>query len=153
MKPLVVFVCTGNCIRSQMAEGLLRALAADRFDVASAGVSPAGFVHELAIEAMAELGIDIGEQESKGLAEALEGRTSTAPLLIILCELAAECLESVPRSVRMLHWHVGDPMLALGSREERLAVFRRVRDAIRERLVGVLARGELEAPVLEGPRS
>jgi arsenate reductase len=146
MKPLVVFVCTGNCIRSQMAEGLLRALARDRFEVASAGVSPAGFVHELAIEVMDEMGIDISEQESKGLAQALAGKEPTAPLLIVLCEWAAECLESLPRAVRVLHWHIDDPFYNEGSQVERLAAFRRARDDLEKRLVDALAGGTLETP-------
>jgi arsenate reductase len=133
-----------------MAEGLLRAVAADRFDVGSAGVSPAGFVHELAIEVMGEIGIDIAGHESKGLTEALAGETTRAPVLIILCELAAERLECLPGAVRKLHWHVDDPIIAQGSREERLVVFRRIRDALRRRLGEVLVRGELEACAPEG---
>jgi len=151
MKPLIVFVCTGNCIRSQMAEGILRALGGDRFDVRSAGVQPAGFVHELAIEALQEIGIDIGAAESKGLAEALRGAERTAPLLVILCEYASARLESLPASIRKLHWIVDDPIAAHGSREERLAVFRRVRDELRASIQRALQSRELEVPWQDSP--
>jgi arsenate reductase len=144
MKPLVVFVCTGNCIRSQMAEGLLRALGGERFDVASAGVSPAGFVHELAIEAMKEIGVDIEAHESKGLAEAMEGMGSRPPLLVMLCEHALSRFEAIPSAVRMLEWIVDDPVHAQGPREERLVMFRRIRDQLRGRIERALASRELQ---------
>jgi arsenate reductase len=129
-----------------MAEGLLRALAGDRLEVASAGVSPAGFIHELAIEAMYDIGIDIRGQESKGLAEALEGSTE-APLLIVLCELAARRLECLPRAIRILHWHLDDPGISSGSRDDQLGRFRRLRDELHKLLAAALATGKLEAYV------
>jgi len=126
----VLFLCTHNSARSQMAEGFLRAMAGDRFEVGSAGTEKT-FVNPLAIRAMAERGIDLGAHTSKLYAD-----VALPPwdYLITVCDDANERCPWVPGSVKRLHWSFPDPSRATGSEEERLAVFRRVRDQIQERL-------------------
>jgi arsenate reductase len=126
----VLFLCTHNSARSQMAEGFLRAMAGDRFEAGSAGTEKTS-VNPLAIRAMAELGIDLGGHRSK----LYEDVASEAwDFLITVCDGANERCPWVPGSVERLHWSFPDPSRATGTEEERLAVFRRVRDQIRERL-------------------
>lgn len=126
----VLFLCTHNSARSQMAEGFLRAMAGDRFEVGSAGTEKTS-VNPLAIRAMAERGIDLGGHTSKLYSDvASEGWD----YLITVCDDANERCPWVPGSVQRLHWSFPDPSRATGSEEERLAVFRRVRDQIGERL-------------------
>ncbi len=126
----VLFLCTHNSARSQMAEGFLRAMAGDRFESGSAGTEKTS-VNPLAIRAMAELGIDLGEHTSKLYADVASGAWD---YLITVCDDANERCPWVPGSVKRLHWSFPDPSRATGSEEERLAVFRRVRDQIQERL-------------------
>jgi arsenate reductase len=139
-KENVLILCTGNSCRSQMAEGLLRELAGDRFQVLSAGMEPAPEVHPLAVRVMAEIGIDISKQRPKNLSEYL-GRTRLR-WLIIVCDKASR---SCPRVWPMLSeqarldWPFDDPAEAAGSEEEKLAVFRRVRDEIKAKLEAWLA--------------
>jgi arsenate reductase (thioredoxin) len=128
--PRVLFLCTHNSARSQMAEGFLRALAADRFEAASAGTE-ATRVHPLAIRAMAERGVDIGGQTSKGLTGLLR---EPWDYLITVCDDANERCPFVAGGVKRLHWPFEDPSRAIGSEEERLDAFRRVRDQIEARL-------------------
>ena len=126
----VLFLCTHNSARSQMAEGFLRAMAGDRFEVGSAGTEKTS-VNPLAIRTMAERGIDLGGHTSKLYSDvASEGWD----YLITVCDDANERCPWVPGSVQRLHWSFPDPSRATGSEEERLAVFRRVRDQIGERL-------------------
>lgn len=134
-KQKVLFLCTGNSARSQMAEGLLRHLAAERFEVSSAGTAPAG-VNPLTIRAMAEAGIDISSHSSKHVRDFLGADLA---LVITVCDSARESCPVFPGSVRRLHWTFEDPAAATGSEEERLAVFRRVRDQIRARLEALLS--------------
>jgi arsenate reductase len=131
----VLFVCTHNAARSQMAEGLLRALAGDRVEAASAGTE-ATRVHPLAVRAMAELGIDIAGHASKTV-EAVRDRPWD--VVVTVCDDARERCPVFPGGTERLHWSFEDPSRAGGSEGERLAVFRRVRDAIRARLVAWLA--------------
>jgi arsenate reductase len=126
----VLFLCTHNSARSQMAEGFLRAMAGDRFEAGSAGTEKTS-VNPLAIRAMAELGIDLGGHTSKLYADVASGPWD---YLITVCDDANERCPWVPGSVKRLHWSFPDPSRATGSEEERLAVFRRVRDQIQERL-------------------
>ena len=126
----VLFLCTHNSARSQMAEGFLRAMAGDRFEAGSAGTEKTS-VNPLAIRAMAELGIDLGGHTSKLYADVASGAWD---YLITVCDDANERCPWVPGSVKRLHWSFPDPSRATGSEEERLAVFRRVRDQIQERL-------------------
>ncbi|HUP47204.1 MAG TPA: arsenate reductase ArsC [Thermoanaerobaculia bacterium] len=129
MKQRVLFVCTHNSARSQMAEGLLRHLAGDRFEVESAGTE-ATHVRPLAIEAMREIGIDISGHTSKTV-ESLGDRRFD--LAITVCDTARDACPVVP-AARRLHWSFDDPSAATGSEQERLAVFRRVRDEIRAKI-------------------
>jgi len=130
--PRVLVLCTHNSARSQMAEGLLRALASDRFDVASAGTE-ATRVHPLAIRVMAELGIDLRGHRSKTVDRLL---AEPWDYVITVCDGANERCPVFPGRTTRLHWSFEDPSAATGSEDERLAVFRRVRDAIAARLRG-----------------
>lgn len=130
MKPRVLFLCTGNSCRSQMAEGLLRTLAGDQFQVDSAGTYPVG-VHPGAVAAMREVGIDITGQTSKSLGEFLNQRID---YVITVCDRAKESCPTLPGATTLLHWSLDDPAATLGSDEERRAVFRHVRDEIANRV-------------------
>ncbi len=130
MKPRVLFLCTGNSCRSQMAEGLLRSLAVDRFEVDSAGTNPVG-LNPGAVAAMKELGVDIAGHASKSLDGFLNQRID---YVVTVCDRARESCPTLPGAVTLLHWSFDDPAVAKGSVEERQAVFRRVRDEIAERV-------------------
>ena len=123
-RPRVRFVCIHNSARSQMAEGMLRAWAGDRFDVASGGTEARGVRLE-AIAVMGELGIDISGHSSKTI-ERFMGQPWD--FLIPVCEEACEACPYVPGAKSVLRWSFDDPSAATGSEEQRLAEFRRVRD-------------------------
>lgn len=125
-KPKVLFLCTGNSARSQMAEGYLRHIAADRFEALSAGIEPKG-LNPLAVEAMAEIGIDISRQKSKDVGDFLG---ENVPYVVTVCENARERCPIFPRTYKFLHWDFDDPAAVQGTHDERLAVFRRVRDEL-----------------------
>jgi len=127
----VLFVCTGNSARSQMAEGLLRHEAGDRFDVFSAGTHPTQ-VRPEAVAAMHEIGIDITRHRSKSIDE-FAGQEFD--YVITVCDHANQTCPVFPGHARRLHWSFEDPAAAPGSEEQRKAVFRRVRDEIRARIV------------------
>src|SRR6476661_6744141 len=135
MKQRVLILCTGNSARSQMAEGLLRALGGDRFDVFSAGSKPS-IVNPLAIAAMDERGIDIRAQRSKHLNEYLD---QPFDYVITVCDNAAETCPLFPGAARRIHWSFPDPAAVVGSESEQLASFRQVRDAIEVQLKTWLA--------------
>jgi arsenate reductase len=126
----VLILCTGNSARSQMAEGLLRHDAGDRFEVFSAGVEPS-VVRPLAIEAMRELGIDISAQRSKPVEE-FAGQEFD--FVITVCDNANERCPISPGKTQRIHWSFDDPASATGDQAEQLNVFRRVRDELREQL-------------------
>jgi arsenate reductase len=126
MKPKVLFLCTGNSARSQMAEGYLRRVAGDRYEVLSGGISPKG-LNPLAVEAMNEIGIDISGQRSKDAAEYLG---TAVQYVVTVCDNAKEHCPIFPGTFKFLHWGLEDPAGAAGSHEEKLTVFRRVRDEI-----------------------
>ena len=126
MKQRVLFICTHNSARSQMAEGLLRHLARDRFEAFSAGTE-ATLVRPLAIKAMAELGIDISAQESKTLDRYLNDPFA---MVITVCDSAAETCPIFPGAAQRRHWSLPDPSQATGSEAEQLTVYRHVRDEI-----------------------
>ena len=136
-KTRVLFLCTHNSARSQMAEGLLRHMSGDRFEVLSAGTE-ATHVRPLAIRAMGEVGVDISAQESETL-----GRYLREPFdyVITVCDDANEACPFFPGAANRLHWSFEDPSKAEGSEEERLAVFRSVRDQIRDRMQAELMDG------------
>src|SRR2546421_226739 len=129
-KKTVLILCTGNSCRSHIAEGVLRKSAGDFLTVESAGSHPAGFVHPLAIQVMAEIGIDISQHRSRHLNEFLDNNVST---VITVCDNAKEACPVFPAGVERLHWSFDDPAKARGSETERLEVFRDVRDKIRKR--------------------
>jgi len=126
----VLFLCTQNSARSQMAEGLLRALAGDRFDLASAGTE-ATRVHPLAVRAMAEIGIDRGHHTLEGLDRFLDAPWDD---VITVCDAASACCPVFRGGARRLHWSFDDPSATTGTEEERLEVFRRLRDEIAARI-------------------
>ena len=126
----VLILCTGNSARSQMAEGLLRFLAAGQMEVESAGTAPS-HVNPLAIQAMAERGIDISHHRSKHVNEFLH---LPFDVVITVCDNAAEQCPLFPGNVERIHWNFPDPSTVQGSEQERLDAFRRVRNALEERL-------------------
>lgn len=129
-KKRVLILCTGNSARSQMAEGLLRHIAGDRFNVVSAGVAPSS-VRPEAIQAMADLGIDISSHRSKSVDEFIDQQFDH---IITVCDNARESCPVFPGEAERIHWSVDDPAAVEGTDEEKIAAFRKVRDEIRERL-------------------
>lgn len=132
-KPVVLVMCTGNSCRSQMAEGFLRAWAGDWLDVHSAGLEPKDAIHPMAIEVMKEIGIDISPQHPKGTREYL-GKIAVRYLIIVCSQAEKSCPRLFLGAMERHFWPFDDPAQAQGTPEERLAVFRRVRDEIAERL-------------------
>lgn len=128
-KERVLIVCTGNSCRSQMAEGLLRDMAGDRFEVHSAGSHPAGYVTPMAIQAMGEIGIDISHQYSKSLTQFM-GQSFDHVLTV--CDNANEFCPDFPGDHRRVHRDFHDPTRTLGTEETRLVAFLRVQDDLRE---------------------
>jgi arsenate reductase (thioredoxin) len=130
MKKRVLFLCTHNSARSQMAEGLLRRMGGGQFEVFSAGTETTR-VHPLAVDAMRELGIDISGHRSKTLA-AFAGEHFD--YVITVCDRANETCPIFPNDTARIHWSFEDPSAAEGTDEQRLKVFRNVRDMIQQRL-------------------
>lgn len=131
MKRRVLFLCTGNSARSQMAEGLLRHLAADRYEAFSAGVDPAPAVNPLAVQVMAEIGIDIREQYPKHLREFLRDEFHR---VVTVCDNAAEGCPTFPGDPERIHWSFEDPAAVDGTEEDRLRAFRVIRRELQQRL-------------------
>ena len=126
----VLFLCTGNSCRSQMAEGWLRHYARERAEVFSAGTNPAG-LNPMAVTVMRESGIDISDQRSKHVDELAK---EDFLFVITVCDDAREQCPVFPGALYQLHWSFDDPAGATGSEEEKLAVFRRVRGEIAEQV-------------------
>ena len=126
----VVFVCTGNRARSQMAEGLLRHLAGDRFDVYSAGTQPRG-MSEYTIEAMQEIGIDVSAQRSKSVEE-FDGQSFD--YVITVCNSARQVCPVFPGKGERLHWDIEDPSVIEARGIPLADAFRMAREALRERI-------------------
>lgn len=126
----ILILCTGNSARSQMAEGLLREMAGDGMEVASAGVAPT-HVRPEAIEVMKEIGIDISKHSSKSIEQFL---TQPFDFVITVCDNANQHCPMFAGASRRLHWSIEDPALVSGSDETRLEAFRLARDVLRERL-------------------
>lgn len=133
----VLFLCTHNSSRSQMAEGLLRARGGSFFEVFSAGTEPRT-VHPLAIKAMQELGIDIRDHKAKGI----DAFASAPPmdLVVTVCHEAQETCPIFPNARRQVHWGFPDPSRATGTEQERLAAFRHIRDLIAAKINHFLER-------------
>ena len=121
-----------------MAEALWRELGGGAWEAASAGSRPAGFVHPLAVRAMRELGLDLAGARSKPIDDFAGERFD---LVVTVCDAAKESCPILPGAKRTLHWPFEDPALAIGSEAERLAVFRRVRDEITQRIRSYLESG------------
>ena len=135
-KKTVLILCTENTARSQMAEGLLRNMAGERFEVLSAGTQPAEAVHPLAIKAMQEIGIDISGQYPKDIATYL-GKTFIHYLFIVCSKANDTCPRIWPGMAvqeNRIDWPMEDPAATAGSEEERLEAFRRVRDELQANL-------------------
>jgi arsenate reductase len=126
----VLFLCTGNSARSQMAEGLLRLLGKDDFDVFSAGSHPQD-LNPVAIQVMREIGVDISQQRSKHLNEYLG---QAFDYVITVCDQANESCPTFPDDPKRIHWGYADPAAVVGDDAARYQAFRKVRDALRERL-------------------
>jgi len=129
-KNRVLILCTGNSARSQMAEGLLRHMAGDKFVVESAGVAPS-HVRPEAIVAMDEIGIDISGHRSKSVNEFIDRQFD---YIVTVCDNAKESCPVFPGNATRIHWSIDDPAAAEGSDETRLEAFRIVREQIRTRL-------------------
>ncbi len=139
-KPLILILCTGNSCRSHIAEGILRNALGPDFNVASAGSKPAGFVHPLAIRALAEINIDISSHHSKHLNDFLNDNVET---VITVCGNADQACPIFPGQLNRHHWGFDDPAHATGSEAEQFLVFQRVRDEIR-RVFEAYAAGRLD---------
>jgi arsenate reductase len=135
----VLFLCTGNSARSQMAEGLVNHFLGDTWEAFSAGTKPSGSVHPLAVQAMAELGIDLSAHRSKSTDEY---RDVAFDRVITVCDHAARNCPAWLGKGLVKHIGFPDPAAAEGSEEERLAMFRQVRDGIREKVFEYLQSGE-----------
>ena len=131
----VLILCTGNSCRSQMAEALWESLGQGDWESDSAGSKPSGYVHPLAIQAMNELGIDISANESKSLEQF---RDQMFDLVVTVCDNAKESCPIFTGAKETLHWPFDDPADATGSEEEKMLVFRRVRDEIFRRIESFL---------------
>ena len=130
-KKKVLFLCTENSCRSQIAEGLLRYFAGDSFEVYSAGIKPAPKVNPLAVEIMKEIGIDISNQYPKHVKEFINEKIDFA---ITTCDDARDSCPVFPGEVKYIYWGLKDPEEAIGTKEERLKVFRETRDLIYEKI-------------------
>jgi len=126
----VMFLCTGNSCRSQMAEGFARDMGKGLIEVRSAGLMAAG-VHRRAIAVMQEVGIDISRQRSREIDPDL---LRTMDVVITLCDNAAEFCPATPPVLRRLHWPVKDPVGTIGTEETIMREFRRARDEIRSKI-------------------
>jgi arsenate reductase (thioredoxin) len=139
-KTKVLFLCTGNSCRSQMAEAWLRELGGERFDVYSAGLEPHG-VNPLTIEVMEETGYDMSDHRSKHIGEFVGN--NHFDYLITVCGNADERCPVFPGMGARMHWPFEDPAAFTGPNEQKLAFFRRVRDEIKEQIQGWLDSTEL----------
>lgn len=131
----IMFLCTGNSCRSQMAEGLANFIGKDRIKAYSAGLNPSGYVHPKAIEVMREIGVDISNYVSKPIDENL---LKEMDYVITLCGDAQETCPMTPPNIKRLHWGLPDPAKATGSEEDVLKVFRKIRDEIKERIENLI---------------
>ena len=139
-RPNILILCTGNSCRSQMAEGFLRQMAGDRFDVFSAGTDPAEHVHPLAVEVMAEKGIDISGNQPTDVGKYL-GRMAVRYLIIVCAGANERCPRIFPGMLNRLFWPFDDPARFEGTPEATLEAFRSVRDQIESRISRVAGGG------------
>ena len=135
MKKRILFLCTGNAARSQMAEGLARAFHGDEYDVVSAGSRPAGWVHPNAIQALAEIGIDINNATSKSAEQFID---EPFDIVVTVCDSAAADCPMWSGAKRLEHWPIEDPTWGEGSTSERFA---KTRDELKKRIDDLLTTG------------
>jgi arsenate reductase len=138
-KKRILFLCTGNAARSQMAEALANAFHEDVVEAVSAGSRPAGWVHPLAIRAMAEIGVDISDAHSKGAGEFLE---QSFDVVVTVCDSAAQDCPMWPNATRIEHWPIVDPSFGAFDDASSLGRFSATRDDLGRRideLVGTLS--------------
>lgn len=133
-KPLILFLCTGNSCRSQMAEGWARRLGGDRIEASSAGIEVHG-QNPRAIQVMKESGVDIGSQQSRRLTPEMLAK---ADWVVTVCGHADEHCPALPAGIKKLHWPLSDPAKARGTEHEIMAAFRASRDEVRQRVVELL---------------
>jgi arsenate reductase len=131
MKKRILFLCTGNAARSQMAEGLARAYHGDVLEVVSAGSRPAGWVHPLAIRALAALGIDASEQTSKSAEPFLDQHFD---VVVTVCDSAAQDCPLWPGAARIEHWPIVDPSYGPDDPATRYDRFVATRDELEKRI-------------------
>ncbi len=146
--PTILILCTGNSCRSHLAEGILKKELGSAFRIESAGSKPAGYVHPLAIRALAETGIDISANRSKHLDEFIDGNIET---VITVCGNADQACPVFPGQVNRHHFPFDDPAHATGTDEEQFAVFRRVRDEI-QAVFRAYAAGRIDEQKNKGPQ-
>ena len=129
-KPKILILCTGNSCRSHMAEGILKQVASDLFDVYSAGSKPAGYVHPKAIEVMNEIGIDLSGHQSEHVDQYLKSGINT---VVTVCGNANDACPVFPGEVIRHHWEFEDPPHAVRHGEEEIDAVRRIRDQIKNK--------------------
>jgi len=130
----IIFLCTGNSCRSQMAEGFMRNMAGNKFEVFSAGVEPTE-VNPYAIKVMAEVGIDISSHKSKSVNEFLNWQFD---YVITVCDHARQVCPVFPGRHQNIHWDIGDPADFRGSEQDKIKFFRKIRDEIKEKCLEFL---------------
>ncbi len=135
----VLILCSANSIRSQLAEGLWRELSANEWEVNSAGVFGAGYLHPLVIQVMREIGIDVGDQKSKPVEDF---RGQRFDVLVTVCDNACQACPAFVQAGERLHWPMEDPTVCGASDKERLDAFRMVRNALREKIAAYLMRDQ-----------
>ncbi|MED5427527.1 MAG: arsenate reductase ArsC [Candidatus Neomarinimicrobiota bacterium] len=126
----VIFICTGNSCRSQMAEGLLRYMAGDRFEVFSAGSHPSR-LHPASIIVMAELGIDISNHSADSIDEYLD---KDVDIVISVCDNARQVCPVFPGDVKQIHWSIDDPFHGWGAKPSDLIPYRETRDILKDQI-------------------
>ncbi len=142
-KTRVIFLCTGNSARSQMAEAFLRHYAGEHFEVHSAGLKPKG-INPLTVQVMQEIGINLEGQYSKGVNEYL-GKMLFQYLITVCDHAEKNCPTAWPGITRRMHWSFEDPSAFEGSPEEKLAKFREVRDQVEQKILSWLE--DMEIPL------
>ncbi|MBA7548330.1 Arsenate reductase [subsurface metagenome] len=130
LKKGVLFLCTGNSCRSQMAEGFVKKMLSKDLNIFSAGLEPKG-IHPMAVKVMQEIGLDISRQKSKNISEIPIGEID---IVITLCGDAAERCPVFPGKVKRIHWELEDPAKAQGSKEEIIKIFQKVRNKIKSHI-------------------
>jgi len=138
-KKKVIFICTGNACRSQMAEGLLRHMAGDKFEVYSAGSHPSR-LHPASVAVMAEWGIDIARHTAEPIDDYLETGIDIA---ITVCDNAQQSCPTFPGNVEQIHWGLDDPYHGWGADPEDLPPYRETRDELKKRIEGFLLGKEI----------